>query len=141
MTEPEGQSPMDPDEDLRRRFAELRRLDATDAPDVEALVRAPRRRVSVLRAVGAAMPALAAAAALLVWCTRPPMAEAPTSAVAPMSNAAPAMAGEAAGGQASTSPAPAARPEPLPLDFLLDHPAGLALSLPADLDPPLSAAP
>lgn len=140
MTEPGERPPIDDDE-LGRRFAELRKLDAERAPEMEALVRAPRRRVSVLRVIGAAMPALAAAAALLVWCTRPPSAEAPTAAVAPMSNAAPALAGELAGGQASSAPAPAARPEPLPLDFLLDHPAGLALSLPADLDSPLPAPP
>lgn len=117
------------DEDLRARFGELRALDQRDAPTFDATVRAPRRRSSPLRVVAASAPVLAAAAAILVWCARPDRhAEPPSSAPVAAAGA----AGPAAGG-GEVHPPPSSG-ESLPLDFLLEMPSGLALSLPADLD-------
>ncbi|MBX3225820.1 MAG: hypothetical protein KIT84_30415 [Labilithrix sp.] len=90
------------DEELRRRFAELKRADAERAPPFRTT--RPPSRVNLLYA---AIPALAAAAVLIVWCGAQTTASAPpATALAP-----------------APSPPPPPRVETaaaLPLDFLLE---------------------
>ncbi|HVH42046.1 MAG TPA: hypothetical protein VM925_06870 [Labilithrix sp.] len=100
------------DDELRRRFAELRRKDAKNLPPFEALTaRRARARVRVLVAV---VPLVAAAAVFVLWCN---VAERSSSMVA--------------------APVAVPRPRPqapaaLPLDFLLESaPASVHL----DADP------
>lgn len=91
------------DDDLRRRFGELRQEDAKQMPPFAQLTaRRPRRRVHVLFA---AVPVIAAAAVFIVWCgTATTMRSAP----APV----------------AVQPVPRVRRPPvaaaLPLDFLLE---------------------
>lgn len=99
------------DDDLRRRFTELRREDAKDAPPFEQLTR--RRPAGRLRVLFAAVPVIAAAAVLVVWCGPAARRSAPVAVQPP---------------RARVHHAAAA----LPLDFLLESaPARVRL----DIDP------
>lgn len=92
------------DDDLRRRFGELRKEDAKNAPPFPQLIaRRPRPPVSVLVAV---VPVVAAAAVFVVWCGASTTMRSPSAAPV------------AAAPRIIIRPAPAAAA--LPLDFLLE---------------------
>jgi hypothetical protein len=102
------------DDDLRKRFSELKRSDAQNAPPFEKLVaKRPRARVPMFVAIA---PVVAAAAVVLLWCgasITERKAEAPMAAARPM----PPIQVQAAA--------------ELPLDFLLDN-APVTVNLDAD---------
>lgn len=109
------------DEDLKRRFRELRARDAEKAPSFESLTaRRPARRTSPLVVLA---PMFAAAAVLLVWCGTTRTASKP-SAVA---------------FDSPPPPTPLVKtnaPAALPLDFLLETtPIHVSLAPPGDSDP------
>lgn len=129
------------DEELRRRFGELRARDARKAPPFETLARAgkPKRTRSPWAVVAAVTPLAAAAAVLVLWCSTQKMsANAPSAAAPPPP---PIAAGESAAstpaavavadGKSVTPPAH----DPAPLDFLLDLPGSSALAAASDLEP------
>lgn len=104
------------DDDLKKRFAELKRGDAANAPPFDALIaKRPRARIPLVVKV---MPVFAAAAVFLLWCgatsmSRKEMAAAPAGAV----TRPPHIQLQAAAA--------------LPLDFLLDN-APVTVNLDAD---------
>lgn len=89
------------EDDLRVDFARLRRVDARRTPSFDVLRKAPKVR-PLRPVVLAVLPLVAAAAALLLVCSRPTENEPPQSSAAP-ADVTLAVAHEA----------------PLPLDFLL----------------------
>lgn len=101
------------DDELRARFAELRREDARRAPDFGAMRAAPRPVRSPLRW---ALPVVAVAAAAAIVVVRCGASELTASAPA-------------------SAPAAASAPEldPAPLDFLLETPGSDALARTPDL--------
>lgn len=107
------------DEDLRKRFGELKRADAAGAPAFDELVaRRPRPRKKAPLFVAFA-PVLAAAAVFLLWCGTRMNAEKRVASTAPVSAARPVMPIRV---EAATE---------LPLDFLLDD-APVTVHLDAD---------
>lgn len=102
------------DDELKKRFGELKRQDAKNAPPFERLVaKRPRAPIPLFVKV---VPVFAAAAAFLLWCGSATM-RSKESASAPVSAAAPTIRVEAAA--------------QLPLDFLLDS-APITVNLDAD---------
>lgn len=104
------------DDELKRRFGELKARDAGGAPPFEALIAKRPRRKTPLFVVMA--PVVAAAAAFLLWCgtsltVRSKVASAPVAAV----QAPPSIRVQAAA--------------ELPLDFLLEQ-APITVNLDAD---------
>jgi hypothetical protein len=108
------------DDELRRRFADVKRADKKLTPEFDSMWRADRR-VAERKARGRwlfVVPALAAAAMFVVWCgTKSTFPGAPApQAAAPAATAAPTYVGKVT-------------LDPAPLDFLLDAPAVRATGL------------
>ncbi len=97
------------DDDLKARFAELKKHDERGAPDFATMWRAPRTARSRWRLV-VPIASVAAAAMLMLWCGARVALD--TAASAPPSARAPASRGEAVA------------LDPAPLDFLLETPPG-----------------
>ncbi len=102
------------DEKLRDEYARLRRIDARRAPSFDAMREAARTpKVRPLRPAIVALIPLVAAAALLFLVFKGPLQDAAPAAAPKSQTVALAQDG------AEVLPVEGARPEPLPLDFLL----------------------
>lgn len=99
-------SPEPADDPLAREFAKLRAADADKVPPFEAMWRPRARRLSpwwLVAPAAAAVPVLAAAAAMILWISRPLQEARPAAAV-------------------GAGPVAVQVLDPEPLDFLLDSP-------------------
>jgi hypothetical protein len=116
------------DDELRKRFAELKRHDARKAPDFAKMMDmdAPRPKKRSPWRVVVGVASLAAAAMVVVWCGAQSMMQSDSSsASAPVVAAAPTPT-KAAGGEdreKDNKIATHSAPDPMPLDFLLEMPS------------------